>query len=278
MTKKWRLILDSKCDGYYNMACDEALFIEYPFQKIPTLRIYGWNKPFFSLGYNQHPQEIFYSAEVPFVRRITGGAVILHDKEITYSLVCALEDLDLPSRVKESYRAICSFLKLFYARLGLEAYFAKDALTNPCSCGRENRPLTLGEYKNFCFSGWQHFDLLVKGKKIGGNAQARKKNIIFQHGSIPQEIDFENTERLVKNTTNLREKAGALNALLSHETDFYRLCLLLRDSFKEAFDIELKEEGLSASENQRLKELLNNKYRQEQWNWRKEVSLSSARC
>ncbi len=43
----------------------------------------------------------------------------------------------------------------------------------------------LGERTAFCFAGKETFDILIDGKKIGGNAQRRLKNVIFQHGSIP---------------------------------------------------------------------------------------------
>ena len=118
MTKQWRLILDDKCDGYYNMAADEAILLHYPSKKIPTLRVYGWKFPFISLGYNQKVADVLTSLEtIPFVRRITGGASILHDKELTYSITCSLTDLDLPRDVKESYKTLCSFIIGFYSQL-----------------------------------------------------------------------------------------------------------------------------------------------------------------
>ena len=84
MGKTWRLILVQKCDGYYNMAVDEAMLLGYNSFKTPTLRVYGWDKPFISLGYNQNPKDILnLKGEVPFVRRITGGSAILHHKELT---------------------------------------------------------------------------------------------------------------------------------------------------------------------------------------------------
>ena len=74
MAKKWRLILDDKNNGFYNMAVDEAILLNYSYYKIPTLRIYGWDNPFISLGYNQIPEKVINLKEdIPFVRRITGG-------------------------------------------------------------------------------------------------------------------------------------------------------------------------------------------------------------
>ena len=272
MGKAWRLILDQKGNGYRNMAVDEAILAHYHLFKIPTLRVYGWEKPFISLGYNQNPQEVLKSQrEIPFVRRITGGSAILHHKEITYSLVCSLEDLSLPPGVKRSYQIICSFLKYFYSQLGLKAGFANDL-----SLKRRKVLKDLGEYKNLCFSTWQHFDLLIEGKKIGGNAQRRKKNIIFQHGSIPREIDPSCIRRVIKGARDFKERAISLKEALlcrgfgeqalGELLNFYRLSSLLSLSFKLAFGVEFNQEKLSSAENKKAVFLLKKKYKTKKWN------------
>ena len=262
MGKTWRLILDQKCDGYYNMAVDEAILLHYDSFRIPTLRVYGWDKPFVSLGYNQNFREVLNSKrEIPFVRRITGGSAILHHKELTYSLVCSLEDLNLPKGVKESYKTICSFLKHFYSRLGLKASFAKDLTFKNQKTAKD-----LGKYKNFCFSNWQHFDLLIEGRKIGGNAQRRRKNIIFQHGSIPQEIDFSYIRRAIKDSGNLRERTTSLREVLGKALSFNSLRSLLATSFKSTFRVEFSQGGLLPPERKRVVSLLKGKYETEEWN------------
>jgi len=261
MGKTWRLILDQKCDGYYNMAVDEAILLGYDSVKIPTLRVYGWDKPFISLGYNQNFEKVLNSDEkIPFVRRITGGSAILHHKELTYSLVCSLEDLDLPKAVKASYRIICSFLKHFYNQLGLEASFASDL-----NFKNQETKEHLGQYRNFCFSSWQHLDLLVKGKKIGGNAQRRRKDIIFQHGSIPQEIDFSCIRKTIKDSGELEGRTISLNQALSKSLDFDLLISLLCLSFKTTFDIEFRKDKLSELEKEDVTYLLRSKYKTKDW-------------
>ena len=262
MGKTWRLILDQKRDGYYNMAVDEAILLHYASFRIPTLRVYGWDKPFVSLGYNQNFREVLNSKrEIPFVRRITGGSAILHHKELTYSLVCSLEDLNLPKGVKESYRIICSFLKHFYGQLGLKASFAKDLTFD-----KQEVAGSLGIYRNFCFSSWQHLDLLIGRRKIGGNAQRRRKNIIFQHGSIPQEIDFSYIRRTIKDSGNLRERTTSLREVLGKALSFNSLRSLLPASFKSTFRIEFSRGGLLPPERKIVASLLKGKYETEKWN------------
>ncbi len=262
MGKTWRLILDQKCDGYYNMAVDEAILLGYNSFKIPTLRVYGWDKPFISLGYNQNFREVLNpKSEIPFVRRITGGSAILHHKELTYSLVCSLEDLNLPKAVKASYRIICSFLKHFYSQLGLKASFANDLNSKSQEIEKN-----LGEYKNFCFSSWQHLDLLVEGKKIGGNAQRRRKNIIFQHGSIPQEIAPFYIRRAIKDSGDIKDQATSLEGVLGKSLNFDSLSSLLYSSFKLTFGVEFSQERLLESEEEKVTFFLKEKYKTKEWN------------
>jgi lipoate-protein ligase A len=64
----------------------------------------------------------------------------------------------------------------FYRKLGLEPYYAVESASGPSSPG-ESSP--------FCFAGRETYDITIGKRKIGGNAQRRLKNVIFQHGSIP---------------------------------------------------------------------------------------------
>ncbi len=230
MAKTWRLILEQKNNGYYNMAVDQAILATYPLKRIPTLRIYGWDQPFITLGYSQNPQAVLkLGQKLPFTRRITGGSSILHHQELTYSLACSREDLNLPFKVKESYCKLCGFLIDFYAQLGLKANFAQDIFSSG-----------LGSYGNFCFSSYESFDLLIGKQKIGGNAQRRKKDIIFQHGSIPQEIDFDLIRKVIKNPGDLEEKTNSLNNLLNKKTNFNELALILQRSFRKTFKVKFR--------------------------------------
>ncbi|UCD15119.1 MAG: lipoate--protein ligase family protein [Candidatus Omnitrophota bacterium] len=257
MSEKWRLILNNKGDGYYNMAADEAISLNYASFKMPTLRIYGWERPFISLGYNQKIRDILKpGAEIPFIRRITGGSSIFHHNELTYSITCSLQDLSLPREVKKSYEKICGFLIRFYSMLGLGARFAKDIFETA----------NLGQYSDFCFSSCQHYDLIIRRRKIGGNAQRRTKDIIFQHGSIPQLIDVAQVRKAINNTELFEDKITFLDALLNQKTDFKKLQFLLMESFKESFNIKFREKGFYQQEKKTIEYLKENKYRQKEWN------------
>jgi len=261
MEKKWRLILDVKNDGFYNMAADEALLLWHEKTGLPALRIYGWNAPFVTLGYRQIPSLVLKEKAIPFTVRLTGGAAILHHNEITYSFVCSPDALDLKRGIKDSYKKICQFLIYFYLKLGLKAQFACDLIADG-----------LGDYGNFCFSSFEHFDLLVSGKKIGGNAQARRKNIIFQHGSIPIDLDFSAIENSVHGAAGLGEKTTCLREHGCCE-DFLRLQKLLFLSFQETFKLRFQLSGFSDFENEACHNLLASKYLTYGWKFKNEKTL-----
>lgn len=236
------------------MAADEAILLRYPFYSVPTLRIYGWEPACISLGYNQKPQNVL-TVKKNYVRRITGGSAIYHHQELTYSITCSPNDLILPKQVKESYCVLCGFLLEFYSRLGLHADFAQNIFKND-----------LGQYGSFCFSSREHFDIIIKGKKIGGNAQKRNKNIIFQHGSIPQKIDFTMIQELIHNVGSLKDNTIGLDDALGKVTEFSCLQELLSESFKKVFNKKFIRGGFSSEEKDIIEKLQYSKYRQQSWN------------
>jgi lipoate-protein ligase A len=174
----FRLIESGACNAATNMAVDEAIFLCYQEHfSTPTLRLYGWSPASFSIGVSQDPRKL--SLSHPFVRRPTGGGALFHDNELTYSFIASCSDLGLSLDVKESYAVITGFLIKTYAALSLEASFAKDAMHKTAIISH-----TIADY---CLSRKEEYDIVIAGKKIGGSAQKRRKNIFLQHGSIPCE-------------------------------------------------------------------------------------------
>lgn len=254
-------MIDPPLPGHMNMARDEALFSVYPSQKIPTLRIYLWDSPCVSLGYFQRAEDVLYlenmsSLGITFVRRMTGGAAILHNNEVTYSLSLSCDDLDLTESVKDSFKKLTSFLLVFYKKLGLSADYALDLP------GHES-----GGYGTFCFSCNEDFDIIVEGKKLGGNAQKRKKKIIFQHGSIPLDIDFDLLKRVVREVPeDIADKTHGLSALVGHKFTVRDLTGFLVNSFIETFGVEHTQVPFSAEEGAWIEKLLKTKYSLDSWN------------
>ena len=243
--KNWRLIDTGNMTGAENMAIDEALLACFdPEMSLPVLRLYGWEPPAFSFGKFQNPAETISlekcrTAGVQVVQRITGGGLLYHGKELTYSLVCPASFVSSAPGVKNGFFYLTSFLLDFYRNLGLDALYAVDHY-----CGTKQ----LGERSALCFAGTESCDILIKGRKIGGNAQRRLKGIIFQHGSIPllplaaesQQYLLAPAPEIITATTSLADEGVAV------ERD--TLAGMLAESFSRAFSIILSEDSLSSAE------------------------------
>jgi len=269
--KRWRVIDTGYLDCYSNMAIDEALLEGYdPAKGLSVLRIYGWQPQAFSIGYSQNPQaeldlDRCRTERIDFVRRITGGGVIFHKNELTYSIVCSKEDLGLSAFSKEAYRVLCSFIVRAYQSLGLQAEYSLQEAPR--------------QSKNwFCFTERERYDIIINGKKIGGNAQKRKKGIIFQHGSIPLRSDLEQALPLLRGCLKIdKAKITSLSEALGRDISYSRLKSLLIESFKQTFSVGIIENGLSPEERALTRLLLNGKYAKEEWNLYRDVSSSEAR-
>lgn len=129
MTEVWRFIDSGKQNPAYNMALDEALLNWHSEGLIPpTIRFYGWNPATLSIGYFQQVEkeikmEIVREKGLGFVRRPTGGRGVLHEHELTYSVIVSEEHPNMPSSVTEAYRLLSNGLLEGFKQLGLDAYF-----------------------------------------------------------------------------------------------------------------------------------------------------------
>jgi lipoate-protein ligase A len=191
--KEFRLIRSSSLGALRNMALDEIIYRRYLGDGVGVLRLYRFAKPAFTYGFRQEPKDLLDLAAcsadgVEVAKRITGGGLLFHDDEITYSFVCAKSDTGEPKAVFVDYRSICRFLISFYESLGLHPGFA-----------REHPDF---EYKSapheICSAAHEKYDIVVSGRKIGGNAQKRNRQAVFQHGSIPCRINWEMASKYLK--------------------------------------------------------------------------------
>src|ERR1700743_1226729 len=84
---RWLLLKSGLNDATFNMALDEALLEAMPRLQKPVLRFYRWTEPAASFGYFQKFSEIQRATLLrPLVRRPTGGGLVPHDADWTYSL------------------------------------------------------------------------------------------------------------------------------------------------------------------------------------------------
>ncbi len=173
-----RFMIDPPQSGVTNMAVDYALLHAVNEGRSPAaLRFYQWDEPTISLGYFQKYEEAGLQdapiAAMPVVRRQTGGGAILHNDELTYSLVLPLDE-ELPfTDIEAMYRLVHDAFIEALTALGVQADYRG---------GRDNGNSRQGPF--FCFARLHRLDLVAGGAKLLGSAQRRIKNAVLQHGSL----------------------------------------------------------------------------------------------
>lgn len=152
------------------MALDEALLESVAALGAPVLRFYGWMQPAATFGYFQHFAEIERATLLrPLIRRPTGGGLVPHDADWTYSLAFPPGHEWYELRAEESYRRTHEWIQ--------RAFAALNVATELAPCCKKTAP---GQ----CFVGYEKFDLLWHGKKIAGAAQRRNKLGLLIQGSV----------------------------------------------------------------------------------------------
>ncbi len=208
------------------------------------LRVYRWEKPSFTYGFSQNPQNRIdldkcASDGIQIAKRMTGGGILFHDDEITYSFVCSKEDVGEPKGVFVSYRNICKFLMRFYESLGLVPEFALQAESFNNRCAPNE----------LCSASYEKYDIVIGGRKIGGNAQKRKRQVIFQHGSIPLKVNWDFARRYLNFLPrNISRYATTLTDELRVVPEKNILEQKLVDAFSSSFGINFTEEREPADE------------------------------
>jgi lipoyl(octanoyl) transferase len=269
--KKWRLLDSGPNDNYTNMAVDEALLEGFASgSSMPILRIYTWRPEAFSIGLSQDPEleldlKRCAKGNLSFVRRMTGGGVIFHADELTYSIVCAEDTLGKRCFAKETYKNLCSFIINAYRYMGLDAQFSLI----------KDRPPKTGWV---CFREREKYDIIINGKKIGGNAQRRKRDIIFQHGSIPIKSCMERFAKFLNVKSNYQEDGScSLSHALGRQVSCDYLKGLILDAFKKSFNAELIQDKMNAHESCLADRFLRLKYSTKEWNFYRHVKQDKAR-
>jgi lipoyl(octanoyl) transferase len=164
--EKLRLIQErSPRPAAENMAVDETLFLT---AACPVLRSYRWARPSVSFGYFTPWNEVALRfAGRDLVRRWTGGGIVEHGQDFTYSLVCPAGE-GLPTTI-EFYRVV---------------HLAIANILRKSGCPVEIAQLTEPIRSPACFEKAVRFDLKLRGEKIAGAAIRRNRRGLLLQGSI----------------------------------------------------------------------------------------------
>lgn len=208
------------------MAMDEALLECAPATGAPVLRFYGWTESAATFGYSQKYSFIEQVTRLrPLIRRPTGGGLVPHDADWTYSLAFPPSDPWYDLKAVESYKKVHEWIRDAFAAMGVETSLA---------------PVSQKDVPGQCFIGAEKSDVLWRGRKIAGAAQRRTRNGLLIQGSVqppPVKLSRDDWEKamletaekqfsihwtLLNSDTRLAEHAKGLNAAKYSRDEFNR--------------------------------------------------------
>ena len=263
----WRLIVTPAARGAWNMAVDEAILEHIGRGEAPaTLRLYAWDPACLSLGHAQPFADVdrarLKERGWEVVRRATGGRAILHTDELTYSVTGSADEPVLAGGVLESYNRLAGALLLAVKNLGLSVEMKEgkaDSATAP-------NPV--------CFEVPSTYEITVNGKKLIGSAQARKKEGVLQHGSLPltgdltricQALTFESNAARANAAQRLLARATTVESALGRAVTWDESAEAFIHAFEEQLGLCFENGELSGSELRRAEELVREKYDHPSW-------------
>ena len=257
--KTWDLLIDpAPRRGAANMAVDEYLFARLTQEPRTTVRFYSWERPTASLGYAQSIDKVLdldfcRRNGIDVVRRMTGGKLVLHWREITYS-VASSDTIIFTSTLADSYRLISAGLIHGLEKMGLKARLAGSP---PASYARGNMP---------CFAYPARDEIEIDGRKIIGSAQKRTGGWFLQHGSVPLQGDDGLLQRisLVDDEKTSWERTS-LSEALGREVDRDWAVKRLVKGMAEHFDIHFKPLILGEEAEEEIRRLQAIRYESDSW-------------
>jgi len=254
------------------MAVDEALLEGMRLESaLPVVRLYAWEPPCLSLGYAQPAGDVDQEALRQFgwdlVRRPTGGRAILHTDELTYAVIGPHSEPRLAGSVLESYQRLSQALLDALHRLHVPAHSQAQALVPP---GSDPKGAV-------CFEVPSNYEITVNEKKLIGSAQARRKDGVLQHGSLPLTGDLQRiTQALVfpdatarqAAAERLSDRATTVAESLGLEIAWATAAQAFTDAFQERLNIRFTIRELTEPECQRVEALVAEKYANPSWTLR----------
>lgn len=224
------------------------------------IRFYQWSPTTASIGKHQSfsaeiDEKTTKSQKVDMVRRISGGGAVLHEAigEITYAVICRLEDLPKIDKTMHNFDdSISTRYKVI-----LEAL----------ACGIEKLGLPINIGKIHCPA------LFTDGKKISGNAQIIRKNVLLQHGTILLKVFPERMYEILRApvgisyTYMVKSVRSKVTGIMqqSKEINYKKIVSVMKSGFKDVFNISLDTIPFSLEEEAEIDSLSKNKYKTEKW-------------
>lgn len=208
--RRWHLWTTPPADGPTNMAVDAALLGLVQRTGMAVWRFYKWSAPTLSFGRNERTVGRFDVASIAgaglaAVRRPTGGRVLLHAREVTYSACFPLDD---GATWRSAYAEVNGVLARAFASLGVPARIA------PASAGGAVAPTG-----PLCFALPSEGEIMCGEAKLVGSAVWRDRGAYLQHGSVLLHDDQPRILEAALDTPSLPPAAATLGALLPQDAE-----------------------------------------------------------
>jgi lipoate---protein ligase len=254
----WRFLKPDTHDAFMNMAIDESILKNRIENLVPnTMRLYSWKPSAVSIGRFQDARNELHVEDctkhgVDIVRRITGGGAVYHDSndELTYSIVIKRADLGTDD-IGEVYAKIYSGLTEALKTLGVEADF------NP------------GNIKACP-------NLTVNGRKISGSAQAHRKGVVLQHGTLLSRVSLQKmftflrvpwAKTCMQIAKIAENKITSIDAETGRTVSTKEITDALVKGFQKKFTVKLETGRLTPKELEVADCLRQEKYAMDKWNF-----------
>jgi lipoate-protein ligase A len=251
---RWRFLDSGALDGAEQMATDAGLMDRARETGEAVLRVYGWRKPTLSFGRHESVRGTFDAGRLELenvgaVRRPTGGRVLMHDHEVTYSVTAPAPEHE---QLQESYRGINEILIDALSRLGV------SVMTAPASTPR--RPGGAA-----CFAEPAAGELVIGNRKLVGSAQLRERGALLQHGSILLDDDQGRIAELAVQPLTPALPAATLREALGRAATHDEVSDALRTALAHA---KGEPTELDAHEAARFAEPHRARFSSSEWTWR----------
>ena len=225
------------------MAIDRYLLEQHRAGKQPSIiRFYTWQPAAISLGYHQKEYPSYWrdlvwqGKPLDLVRRPTGGRAVLHQGDLTYTIVTSTP----PGKRLEVYKQICQFLITGWRSLDVKLDY-----------GTATKEYI--QHQN-CFATATGSDLITpQGNKVIGSAQLRRGQTVLQHGSMIMNTDPE-LYRQVFGTSLKQNLLQVISPAEDRSTRYQgvdltaRIINSLTQTASAIFKIDLVEQPLSTNE------------------------------
>jgi lipoate-protein ligase A len=262
MTQTWRFLKYETHDAPYNMAIDEAMLtLQSKCNLKPTLRVYGWTRPTFSFGYFQKMDdevevEACRMAKVDLIKRPTGGGMVVHGWDLTYTVVVGLDNPLIPREPINSYRIIGQCVVEALKDLGIEAYTSSSASEADL---------------NVCLAKSALYDVMIENKKVAGAAQRRRKGVLLNQGYIALDMPPPWMLSLGSKDGGLvkiaHQSSSCVNSNLKTQLEAEAFASIVAKGFRKTLGIQLVEDEITAAEYE-LADQLRLKYSSDEWNFK----------